>query len=123
MADIKSFRDLQAWQKAIALCKSVYAASRLFPDQERFGLTAQIRRAVVSVPSNIAEGYARSSTGDYLRFLSMARGSLAEVETQLILAQELDFLPAAELESCFSQLTECNRILFGLYRSLESQRT
>ncbi|MCC7290811.1 MAG: four helix bundle protein [Phycisphaerales bacterium] len=122
MAAIKGFRDLVAWQKAMELCKVVYTVSRLFPDNERFGLTAQIRRAVISVPSNIAEGYARASTGDYVRFLGIAGGSLAEVETQLILAQELGFLPADQLASCFELLGESNRALFGLVRSLDGLR-
>ncbi len=104
------------------LCKEIYSVSRLFPDSERFGLTAQIRRAAVSVPSNIAEGYARKATGDYLRFLNVARGSLAEVETQLILADELGMAARESLQPSFDVLHELNRVLFGLLRSIEATR-
>ena len=93
MSDTQTFRDLIVWQKSIALAKRVYASTAQMPDSERFGLTIQMRRAAVSIPSNIAEGNARQSRKDYLHFLVMARGSLAELETQTIIAKELMFLP------------------------------
>lgn len=92
MGEIKTFRDLIAWQKAITLAKEVYKATSLMPDSERFGLTAQMRRAAVSVPSNIAEGHGRQSLPDYIRFLKTSRGSLMELQTQLLLAQDLGFI-------------------------------
>lgn len=118
-ADIRSFRDLIAWQKAVALCKGVYAISATFPDAERFGLTAQIRRAVVSIPSNIAEGYGRRRTKDYMRYLDVARASLYEVDTQLVLARELGFASDSDLEPLILLLNEAGRILSGLIASVE----
>jgi len=116
---IKSYRDLVAWQKAIALCKHVYAISATFPRAERFGLISQIRRAAVSVPSNIAEGYGRRSTGDYVRFLNIARGSVAEMVTQLVIADELGFAAKDEVHSCIASAEEVDRIIFGLIRAVE----
>ncbi|MFH0980798.1 MAG: four helix bundle protein [Planctomycetota bacterium] len=117
--DIRSFRDLIAWQKGIELCKRIYGLSSGFPDSERFGLTSQIRRAAVSVPSNIAEGYGRRSKQDYLRFLDIARGSLAEVYTQLVLAQELGFAKNESLGPGLDLADEADRVLFGLIRAVE----
>ncbi len=119
---IKSYRDLVAWQKAIVLCKQVYAISATFPRAERFGLISQIRRAAVSVPSNIAEGYGRRSTRDYLRFLNIARGSVAEVVTQLVLAEELGFVDKDRAQSCIASAEEVDRIIFGLIRAVEGSK-
>jgi len=88
---INSYRDLLVWQKGMALAKQVYSMTRAFPDDERFGLIAQMRRAAVSVPSNIAEGQARRGTKGFVQFLSHAEGSLAELDTQLTLAIDLGF--------------------------------
>ena len=123
--EIKSFRDLVAWRKSMDLCKAIYAISTVFPDAERFGLTSQIRRAVVSIPSNIAEGYGRNRTNDYLRFLDIARGSLCEVETQLILAQELGWLREdgnrgdLRVPECFELIREVDRISYALVKGVE----
>ncbi|MCO6436054.1 MAG: four helix bundle protein [Phycisphaerae bacterium] len=114
---IKTFRDLIAWQKSMLLAKMVYETTRTMPDVERFGLTIQMRRSAVSIPSNIAEGYARQSRTDYLRFLRVARGSLAELETQLILCEQMEFLRS--LEAINALLQETDRVLQGLIRSLE----
>ncbi len=116
--EIRSYRDLIAWQKGVELCKQVYSVSALFPDAERFGLTAQVRRAAVSVPSNIAEGYGRRRRQDYVRFLDMALGSAYEVETQLILARELGFVETGDVGPCMDLVQEVGRVLFGLARSL-----
>ncbi len=117
--EIKTFRDLVAWQKAVQLAKTVYKQTSLMPDSERFGLTAQIRRAAVSAPSNIAEGYGRESLMDYVRFLKMARGSLMEMETQLLLAEDLGFLQiSSELNE---RLSETGRVLQGLINSLKEK--
>jgi four helix bundle protein len=88
---VQSYRDLIAWQKAIELVTEIYRATQGFPDRERFGLTSQLRRAAVSVPSNVAEGQGRRSTGEFKQFLGHARGSLLEVETQIFIANNLGY--------------------------------
>ena len=88
---VQSYRELIAWQKAIDLVTAVYDYTRAFPDSERFGLTSQLRRAAVSVPSNIAEGQRRASTGEFNQFLGHARGSLLEIETQVLTRKTLGF--------------------------------
>lgn len=114
--EIKTFRDLIVWQRAMALAKDVYKATSLMPDSERFGLTSQMRRAAVSIPSHIAEGYARQSRVEYIRFLKVARGSLAELRTQILLARELNFLQHSS--DLGPLLDETERLLAGLIRSL-----
>lgn len=86
MSTVESYRHLIAWRKAVALAGTVYAATRLLPSDERFGLRTQIRRAAISVPSNIAEGAARNNLAEFLQFLHIARGSLAELDTQMVIA-------------------------------------
>ena len=114
---IRTFRDLVAWQRGMEVAKQIYVCTRELPGDERFGLTAQMRRAAVSIPSNIAEGYARQSRIDYLRYLRTARGSLAELQTQLELCRELELLHVpGELNDL---LEEADRVLQGLIRSLE----
>ncbi|MBN1511994.1 MAG: four helix bundle protein [Phycisphaerae bacterium] len=120
MGQIKTFRDLIAWQKGIQLAKEVYKVTQTFPEIERFGLVIQSRRAAVSIPSNIAEGYARASLPDYLRFLKVARGSLAELETQLHLASELGFTKAPT--PLIELIAETDRVLQGLIRSLQKPK-
>jgi four helix bundle protein len=92
MNKVKSYKDLLVWQKGIELVKLVYAVSSLIPDDERFGLISQIRRCSVSVPSNIAEGYGRATTAYFIQFLNISRGSLFELETQLILCKDLNYI-------------------------------
>ena len=121
MAMVKTFRDLIAWQKGMHLAKQVYLLTRKMPGEERFGLTNQMRRAAVSIPSNIAEGHARQSRMDYLKFLRTSRGSLAELMTQFEIAWDLKMIP-------FNQplqelLQEEDRILQALIRSLENKVT
>lgn len=119
MSPVRSHRDLVVWQKAMALVVDLYLCTQEFPKAEMYGLTAQLRRAAVSVPSNIAEGQGRISTGEFRQFLGHARGSLLEVETQVSIAQELGFLSQ---ESCFALLRQCaevSKILGGLIKSLE----
>src|SRR6516164_3234150 len=91
----RSYKDLVVWQKGIALAKLVYQVTRAFPSEEKFGLVAQMRRAAVSIPSNIAEGQARHTTGEFIQGISHAEGSLAELDTQLTIAVELAFCPQA----------------------------
>lgn len=120
MAEIRSFKDLVVWQKAMELCTNIYEISRAFPNDERFGLTSQIRRAVVSIPSNIAEGYGRQRTQDYLRFLDVALGSLYEVETQLLLCRNLRFAAEDGIAACMSLVRDVDRLLCGLSRAVRN---
>ena len=116
---IRTYRDLKAWQKSMDLVRSVYETTGQMPSSERFGLTNQMRRAAVSIPSNIAEGYARQATVDYIRFLRTARGSLAELSTQTEIAISLKML--LENERLAALLQEVDRILQALIRSLEEK--
>jgi four helix bundle protein len=109
-------RDLVAWQEAMHLAKRVYQVTALFPKEELYGLVSQMRRAAVSVPSNIAEGAGRGSDREFKQFLMIARGSLSELETQLLLAQELGFLEDAD--TVIESIQKLFRILAGLNRSL-----
>ena len=120
MADKKTFRDLIAWQKSIQLTKIVYQVTKAMPDTERFGLISQMRRAAVSIASNIAEGNARQTLSDYIHFLVIARGSLAELETQITIARELKMLQ--ETDSLIELLEETDRLVQGLIRSLQNKR-
>jgi four helix bundle protein len=114
----QSYKDLLVWQKAIALVIEVYAVTRAFPKEEMFGLTSQMRRAAVSVPSNIAEGQGRLTPGEFRQFLGHAKGSLAELDTQLIIAKQLGYLKQEEL--LFEKLAEVSRMLSGLICSLKN---
>ncbi len=116
----KHYKDLLVWQKAMALAKGVYVLTAKFPAEERFGLISQMRRAAVSVPSNIAEGQARQSTGEFLHFLSRSSGSLAELETQLLLSVELNICPKQETEELIGQIGELQKMIVGLRRALPS---
>ncbi len=116
---VESYRELVVWQKSIELAERIYAVSKRFPKEESYGLTSQMRRAAVSVPSNIAEGAAREGTGEFLQFLSTARGSLAELETQLVLAERLGYLPTAQVRELEKMCDEISRMLSGLRKSLK----
>ena len=118
MAGIKSFRNLQVWQKGVQLASLVYQTSRALPKDEQFGLISQMRRAAVSVPSNIAEGYGRRSRADYVRFLNMAMGSLFELQTQTEIAASLGYFNDAESEPLFTDAREIERMLSALIRKL-----
>lgn len=121
MGEIQSYRDLDAWKLAIHMTKVVYRMSEYFPQDERFGLTSQIRRAAVSVASNIAEGWGRGTTTDYARFLRMARGSIYEVETQGVLALELGFVDQEKFDFFDQSVRDAGRVLAGLIRSIEQK--
>jgi four helix bundle protein len=116
MLPVTSHKDLIVWRKAVALASKVYAATRQLPSEERFGLTAQLRRAVVSVPSNIAEGAGRRTRGELVQYLHVARGSLSEVETQIMIAIDQGFITAADAH--LEDIAEVGRMLNGLIRSL-----
>ena len=119
---VQSYHDLMVWQKSIALAKTIYKLSAEFPSEEKFGLISQMRRAAVSVPSNIAEGQARHTTGEFVLFISHAEGSLAELDTQLTLAAELNFLTPAQAKPCAGSIAELRRMLNGLRRALSNQK-
>jgi four helix bundle protein len=117
--EVRSYKDLVAWQKSMNLVTAVYRASQGFPKEEIFGLVSQIRRAAVSVPSNIAEGHARTSKKEFQYFLSNARGSLAELETQLTIAHQLAYIDETGINQLIDRLGEVGRILNGLLGSLK----
>jgi len=118
---IESYRDLIAWQKAMELVASVYQVTASIPEVEKFGLTSQLRRAAVAVPSMLAEGHARGSTREFVRYIAMAMGSLAEIETQLLVCMRLDFADEVSVRRLLDQCGEQNRILRGLSKSLTSK--
>jgi four helix bundle protein len=107
----RSYKDLVVWQKGIALAKLIYQLTNKFPTEEKFGLVAQMRRAAVSIPSNIAEGQARHKTGEFIQFISHAEGSLAELDTQLILSIELRFARDEGSDAAFELISELRRML------------
>jgi len=122
MSKIESYKDLHVWQTARSLVKEIYCVTRSLPPGERFGLVHQIRRAAVSVPANIAEGYGRSGRKDYVRFLKMARGSLYEIETELMLIEDLCYLSQEQVEAPLKTTETCSRMLHQLIKSLETAR-
>ncbi len=115
---IKSFRDLRIWQKGIEIVEDSYQLTKAFPKEEIYGLTSQIRRASVSVPSNIAEGFKRYHNKEYRQFLFIALGSLAELETQLIIAEKLDYIKFEDLNSVSSKIEHLSRMIFALKKKL-----
>lgn len=116
----QSFKDLTAWQKAIALTVAIYKLTESFPQSERYGLTDQLRRAAVSVASNIAEGYGRSTRGEYIQFLGHARGSNCEVETQLVIVAALGLGLESNRAAAEKLCSDVSRLLRGLIQSLRS---
>lgn len=114
MTQVRGFKELIAWKKGMDLVEEVYRVSRNFPADERFGLTAQIRKAVVSIPSNVAEGYGRSTKADYIHFIDIAKGSANEVQTQLLIAQRLSFLREQDSQRASAMADEVQRVLRGL---------
>ena len=118
---MKNYRELIVWQKAMELITSVYAVTSAFSESERYGLTSQMRRCAVSIPSYIAEGYGRSSTADYVRFLLIARGSLFELQTQIEIANRLGFLQDESLNQLFANSVEIDKMLNSLVSNLRAK--
>lgn len=118
----RNYRELIVWQDAIKIAKAVYQLTGKFPKEETYALANQIRRAAVSVPSNIAEGQARKSPGDFKRFLHIALGSLAEVDTQLVLAQEFGYLNQEDVDQIDKQIQGLRMKLYALINSLPASR-
>lgn len=119
---LRDYRDLLVWQKAMDLVEVVYRFTRQFPREEVYGLTSQSRRAAVSVCSNIAEGQGRQTTGDFLHFLAMSRGSLKELETQMLIAERLGYLDNKTTSAILQLTTEVGRLSAGLMASLKKRR-
>tara|TARA_R110002049_G_scaffold21057_5_gene77538 strand:- start:5254 stop:5610 length:357 start_codon:yes stop_codon:yes gene_type:complete len=117
---MRSFRKLEIWKNGIELVKQVYLLSENLPSEEKFGLRSQITRASVSIPSNIAEGCSRNSDVEFKRFLEIAMGSLFEVETQLIISQELGFIPENELKYIFEFLNKEGKMINSLINSIKN---
>lgn len=115
---MKSFRELRVWQAAMDLVEKVYSRTRQFPKQETYGLTSQVQRAAVSIPSNIAEGHTREHLKEYLHHLSMAQASLAELETQLEIAMRLKYLLPAQLEELIEDTSSLGKQLYALRNAL-----
>lgn len=117
-----NYRDLIAWQKGMDLVNRVYELTERFPKKEVYSLTDQIRRAAVSIPSNVAEGQAHFNNGEFLHFLRHARGSLAELETQLLIAEQQKYAEISDVESLMKDADELSRILSGLINSIKVKR-
>ncbi len=117
---VKSYQQLIAWQKAVALVTDIYSITAGFPRDEIYGLTSQLRRAAVSVPSNIAEGQGRATKGEFVQFLCHARSALHEVETQIVIATNLECIPGEQQERLSVRISELGRILNGLITSLQT---
>jgi four helix bundle protein len=118
---LKNYRELKVWQKSYRLCLDIYKMTRNFPREEKYGLCSQMTRASVSVPSNIAEGYGRKTTPEYIHSLYMAYGSNCELDTQLSLAGDLGYINGENLKGLQAKLGEVERMLMALIRSLENK--
>ncbi len=115
---MNKFKDLLVWQKAIDLAKVTYEKTSNFPEEEKFGLKSQIRRSVISISSNIAEGAGRNSKNEFKHFLSIALGSSYELETQFILAEKLNFVTIQNIENILESVQEIQKMIFGLQKTL-----
>jgi four helix bundle protein len=120
---VKSYRDLEVWQVSMDLAVACYAATKTFPKEEMFGLTSQIRRASTSIPANLAEGQGRGSTNEFIHFLGIARGSLMELETHLILSERIGHLSPSSSRKLLDQADRVSRMLAGLRKALERRRS
>jgi len=121
-AVVTNYQDLQVWRKALDWAEAIYRATSRWPREERFGLISQVRRSALSVASNIAEGAARRTTGEFLQFVGIAQGSLAEAETQLLLAQRLGYLAKGDASALLGAGAEISRMLAGLATSLRRRK-
>lgn len=120
---LRNYKELKVWQKSYRLCLEIYKITKRFPKEERYGLTSQIRRSAVSVPSNIAEGYGRKTTPEYIRFLYIAYGSNCEMETQILLSGDLGYIETDKLEILQVGIGEVERMLKALINSLEKKHS
>ncbi len=120
---LKNYKELKVWQRSYQLCLEIYRITKEFPKEERYGLMSQIRRATVSVFSNIAEGYGRKTTPEYIRFLYIAYGSICELETQVLLSGSLGYIEADKIEILLEGIGEIERMLKALIKSLERKHS
>jgi len=120
---VTNYKELEVWKRSVALTTELYKLTSRFPDTERYGLTSQIRRAVTSIPANIAEGWGRGSTGEYIQSLTVARGSLMEVETHLIVACNLHLVSALAFAPLSKEIEEIGKMLNALIGALKSRKT
>jgi four helix bundle protein len=120
---MKTYRDLFVWQKSMVLVTEIYKMSKSFPRNEIYGLSSQMRRCAVSIPSNIAEGYGRNSTSDYVRFLHIAEASLYEMQTQLEISLNLQYLKKNDFDRLYESSREIERMLSSLTKRLNDKRT
>ena len=118
---LKNYRELKVWQRSYQLCLEIYKTTKRFPREETYGLTSQIRRSAVSIPSNIAEGYGRKTTLEYVRSLYIAYGSNCELETQMLLSGDLGYMDAAKSKKFQDDIGEVERMLKALIKSLENK--
>src|SRR5271157_2966976 len=119
---VTNYKELEVWKRSVALTTELYTLTSRFPDAERYGLTSQIRRAITSIPANIAEGWGRGSTGEYVQFLTVARGSLMEVETHLIVSCNLHFLKSDDLAAVSKPMKDIEKMLNRLITVLRSRK-
>jgi four helix bundle protein len=115
------YKDLQIWQKGMRLTKEIYRLTARFPTEERYGLASQMRRAAVSIPSNIAEGQARRGTKEFVQFLSLASGSLAELDTQLLLSVDLGYTQRTDATPPAAEITEIQKMIAAIQRKLAAR--
>jgi len=118
---LKNFKELKVWQKAYKLCLEIYKITQNFPNEEKYGLSSQMRRAAISIPSNIAEGYGRKTIPDYVRCLYIAYGSTCELQTQTLLSGDFNYLNEADLSFPLEKIKEVERMLMALIKSLENK--
>ena len=119
---LKNYKELKVWQKSYRLCLDIYKITKEFPKEERYTLTPQIRRAVLSIPCNIAEGYGRKTTPEYIQYLYIAYGSHCELETQILLCGDLGYIEGEKLKILQKGIGEVERMLKALIKSLENKR-
>ena len=120
MAKVSSYRDLIVWQKAMDMTESLYRIVKKLPKEETYALSDQMRRAAISIPSNIAEGFGRNSKKEYLQFLYIANGSICELETQLMLCVRINYLKESEIQSILTLLSEIGKIIMTITKKLNS---
>lgn len=121
MPEIKNYKDLEVWKRSRKLVKAVYTLTRVFPREELYALTSQLRRAAISIPSNLAEGHSRSGTKDFIQFISIAIGSLAELETQILLSEDLEYVAPEDNHLLLTEITGLQKMLHTLRSSLRAK--
>ena len=123
MDKVKSYRELEVWKKSITLTERVYSSTNNFPEKETFSLTSQMRRSAVSIPSNIAEGQARRHTREFIQFMHHSLGSLAELDTQVIIACRIGYMKDSEAAIIGAEIVELRKMLYGLISKLDSENS